>query len=62
MKVYLAKIQYPYEDDFSILGIYSSEENAQIAIDNDVKRFQKVTNNNDRPMNDIEKFILDNGR
>jgi hypothetical protein len=59
MNVYIATIQYPYDDNESILGVYSSNEIAQKKIDEDIERYQKITNNNYRPMNDIKQYTLD---
>ena len=56
-KVYLAQIKYPFENgDFTPIGVYSSRENAQNAID---KKIDSSTYDKSMLSSDIDEYILD---
>jgi hypothetical protein len=61
MKIYIATIDYPYNDYSTTIGVFSSNEKAQNAINESVKQYQKLTGrkSDDKPINDIEEYILD---
>lgn len=59
MKVYLAYIDYPYEDNASLIGIYTSEEKAQEAINKDLDRYNRLTNSDRYTANWIDEHEVD---
>jgi hypothetical protein len=59
MNLYLAKVDYAFNDFETILGIFSSKELAQEAIEKEISWYQKTSNTDYRPYEEIEHYILD---
>jgi hypothetical protein len=59
MKIYIAKILFPWLDNYVTVGICSTIEKAEECIENKLRKTFTVLPEKHRPMTDIEEWEID---
>ena len=59
MIIYMPKIWFPYDDTYTMIGVYSTIDKAQIAITKELDHYQKITSRTNDEIKDIRWYIDD---